>query len=91
MQSYHSADSLSFPLLQGLPGLLSTADPLWGEAQQTTHVLSEEAAVAVVDRPVVCQDLYTWNFIALRRGDRERQVNRALIPNITCCEVYFLF
>lgn len=67
LQSYHSTDcALSLPLLQGLPGLLAAANPLWSQTQQPAHLLPEEAAISVVNRPIVGQDLHSRHLIALR-------------------------
>ena len=66
-QSYHSADGgLSLPFLHSFPGLLPAADLLWRQAQQLAHLFSKEAAVAIVNRSVIIQDLQSRHFITLK-------------------------
>lgn len=64
---YHSVDGgLSLPFLQGFPGLLPAADLLWRQAQQPAHLFPEEVAVAIINRPVISQDLHSRHLIALK-------------------------
>lgn len=68
---YHCVDGLLLPLLQGFPGLLSTSNPFRAQAQQPTHVGSEEAPVAIKDWAIIGQDLYSRNFTALMKREAE--------------------
>ena len=66
--AYHGVDGgLSLPFLQGFLGLLPAADLLWRQAQQPAHLLPEEATVAIVNRPVVREDLHSRHLVALQR------------------------
>lgn len=66
-QTYHRVHvGLSFTLLQSFSGLLSAADLLGCQSQQPTHLLPKEAAVSIVNWPVVGQDLHPWHLIALK-------------------------
>ena len=80
--SYHSADGgLSLPFLQSFPGFLPAADLLWRQAQQPADLLPEEAAVAVVDGPIVGHDGHAWHLIALWRQQDHIKLTQRLSDN----------
>lgn len=72
--SYHGADrGLALSFLQSFPGLFPAADLLGRQTQHPAHFLPEEAAIAVVDGPVVCQDFHTRHFIALDKKEKKKK------------------
>lgn len=78
--SYHSADrGLSLSFLQSFPGLFPTADLFGRQTQHPAHFLPEEAAIAVVDGPIVCQDFHPRQFIAL---DKEKNKNKNNVSSL---------